>query len=71
MGLDNRKLLKIGIVGSVIAALCCFTPILVILFSVLGISAFIGILDIVLLPVLAFFLLLTLFAYLRRRKARA
>ncbi|PHQ70544.1 MAG: hypothetical protein COB93_05280 [Sneathiella sp.] len=69
--MDNRKLLKIGIVGSVIAALCCFTPILVILFSVLGISAFIGILDIVLLPVLAFFLLLTLFAYLRRRKARA
>lgn len=63
----NKHLLKIGIVGSVIAALCCFTPILVILLSALGLSAIIGYLDIVLLPALGIFVLLTIFAFWRNK----
>ncbi len=31
-------LLRVGIVGSIVAALCCATPILVILFAVMGFS---------------------------------
>jgi len=41
----NKPLFNVGIIGSVIAALCCFTPILVILFGALGISALVVYLD--------------------------
>ena len=46
----NKKLFSVGIAGTVIAALCCFTPVLVILFGVVGLSALVGYLDYVLLP---------------------
>lgn len=62
------RLLKIGVVGSVVAALCCFTPILVITLGVIGLSAAVGYLDTVLLPALAFFLILTGVALWRRRQ---
>jgi mercuric ion transport protein len=58
----NDRLLKIGIIGRVIAALCCFTPILVVLFGVVGLSAVVGYIDYVLLPALGVFILLTLYA---------
>ena len=54
----NRKLLKAGILGSVVAALCCFTPVLVILFAALGLSAWVGYLDIILFPLLGLSLVL-------------
>ncbi len=63
----NDKLLKMGIVGTVIAALCCFTPILVVLFGVVGLSAVVGYLDYVLLPALGIFFLLTIYALWRTR----
>lgn len=63
---DNR-LLKGGIVGMLIMALCCFTPILVILLGAVGLSAIVGYLDIVLLPVLGIFILITLYAFWKRR----
>lgn len=37
--MTDGKLLSVGIIGTVIAALCCFTPILVILFGAIGLSA--------------------------------
>ena len=58
----NDKLLKTGIVGTVIAALCCFTPILVVLFGVVGLSAVVGYLDYVLFPALGIFIFLTAYA---------
>lgn len=65
---DNR-LLKLGIVGSIIAALCCFTPVLVILLGSVGLSALVGYLDIVLLPALGVFLAITAYAFWKRRAA--
>lgn len=62
----NDKLLKMGVVGTIIIALCCFTPILVLLFSVVGLSAAVGYLDYVLLPALAVFVLITIYAVVRR-----
>lgn len=62
------RLLKMGIVGTVIAALCCFTPILVVLFGVVGLSAVVGYLDYVLLPTLAVFVLITIYAVIRRAR---
>lgn len=66
-----RTCLKIGIIGSVVVALCCFTPILVILFAVVGLSAWVGYLDYVLFPALFAFMALTVVAYLRERSAKA
>jgi len=51
---------KIGIVGTLLAAICCFTPVLVLLLSAIELSALIGYLDLVLLPALAIFVLITL-----------
>ena len=66
--MDDKKLLKIGIIGTVIAALCCFTPILVVLLGVVGLSAALGWLDYVLFPSLAFFIGLTIYALYRRQR---
>ena len=53
------RILKIGISRSVLAAVRCFTPILVVLLGAIGLSGVIGILDYVLLPALAIFLAIT------------
>ena len=72
--MNDRNLLRGGVIGSVIAAICCFTPFLVIVFAGLGISAWMGWwLDYFLLyPALAFFLGMTAYAIYRlKRKAGA
>ncbi|CAN0602132.1 unnamed protein product [Ectocarpus sp. 12 AP-2014] len=66
---DNR-LLATGIVGTVLAALCCFTPVLVILFGAVGLSAVVGYLDFVLLPALAIFIGITIYAIWRKAKVQ-
>ncbi|MEI4263481.1 mercury resistance system transport protein MerF [Roseovarius sp. D0-M9] len=65
---SDRKLLLTGIVGTVLAALCCFTPILVVLLGAVGLSAVLGWIDYVLLPALAFFIALTVYAVCRRQR---
>jgi mercuric ion transport protein len=57
-----RRLLHFGIVGTAIAALCCFTPVFVVLLGAVGLAAFTGYLDYVLFPALAFFIGLTIYA---------
>lgn len=66
--MTNQGLLRAGIIGTVVAAICCFTPVLVILFSVVGLSAMVGWLDYVLFPALAVFLGFTAYALMRRRR---
>jgi len=61
-------LLRLGIVGTLITALCCFTPVLVVLLGAVGLAAIVGKLDLVLLPALGGFVLLTLYALWRRRR---
>lgn len=63
----NDTLLRTGVVGTVVAALCCFTPVLVVLLGAVGLSALTGYLDYVLLPALAAFAGLTAYALWRRR----
>ncbi len=63
----NKKLLGTGIVGTIISALCCFTPVLMILLTSVGLSAAIGWLDYVLIPALVFFIGLTAFAVFRQK----
>jgi len=68
---DPKTLIKVGMVGTVLVALCCFTPILVTLLGVVGLSALTGYLDVVLVPALAAFFGLTIYAVVRKRKADA
>jgi len=63
-------LLKTGIIGTVIAALCCFTPALVVLLGAVGLAAWIGDLDAVLMPALVFFFALTVYALFKKEKDR-
>jgi len=65
--MKDKTLLKVGIIGTITAALCCFTPVLVILFGAVGLSALVGYLDVVLFPALGIFILLTLYALWRKR----
>ncbi|MCZ4262353.1 mercury resistance system transport protein MerF [Limimaricola sp. G21655-S1] len=60
-------LLRFGLIGTVIVALCCFTPILVVLLGAVGLSALLGWVDYVLLPALAVFVGITLYALWRRQ----
>ncbi len=50
--MNDRNNLKKGIVGTVIAAICCFTPVLVVALGAVGLSAWLGWLDYVLFPML-------------------
>lgn len=68
---DRRRpdgLLRFGLIGTVIAALCCFTPVLAGLLGVVGLAALVGYLDLVLLPALGAFVLLTIYALWRRQR---
>lgn len=56
----NNKLAITGIVGAIVAALCCFTPFLAIALPAVGLGGLMGYLynDAVLLPALAIFIAL-------------
>ena len=68
--MTRKKVLQVGVVGSVVAALCCFTPVLVWLLAALGLSAYVGYLDLILFPVLIAFLAITGYAIWRQRRAQ-
>jgi mercuric ion transport protein len=65
--MERRILLRTGIIGTVVTAVCCFTPVLVIAFGALGLSAWLGWLDVILFPLLALFIGLIALAVYRRR----
>ena len=68
----KSKLLVVGLAGTVLAALCCFTPLLPVVLTALGMTGLLGVLynDAVLLPMLAGFLILTGYAIWRQKKQR-
>ena len=54
--MNDRNVLKTGVIGSVVAMVCCFTPVLVIALGFAGLTAWLGWLDYVLFPAMAVFL---------------
>ena len=69
MGLKSSDgLLKTGVIGSAVAAICCFTPVLGVTLSIAGMGAVTGYLDYVLLPALVVFVGITLYALARRQR---
>lgn len=65
----NTRLLKIGLTGTLVAALCCFTPVLTVALAAIGLAGLLGWLDFVLLPGLVGFAALTLYALWQRRRS--
>ncbi len=49
---NDRKMLRSGSIGVTVAAICCFTPALVVLLGFAGLSAIVGWLDYALFPIL-------------------
>ena len=64
------KLTRFCAVGTVIAALCCFTPVLVIVLGAIGMSAIVKYLDVVLLPLLGLFVVILVVGLAAREKSR-
>lgn len=67
--MKDANILKTGIIGSVIAAVCCATPILVVALGAFGLSAWLGWVDYALIPALVLFLAITAYGLWRRRAA--
>jgi len=63
---QGDKMMKKGVIGSLVAAVCCFTPALVFLFAGVGLSGLIGGLDYVLFPLLFASLGVTAYAFYLR-----
>jgi mercuric ion transport protein len=66
-GMRDRTLITTGVVGSLIAAICCATPLLAILFGAVGLTAWLAKADYILIPVLIICLALVGFGLYRRR----
>ena len=62
----DKKLFCVGACGTSVAAICCFTPLLVVAFGALGVSAWLGWADYVLFPMLGLFIAITVYALVRR-----
>lgn len=56
------------IAGTVIVALCCFTPLLVVVLGTIGLSVLTPYLDIVLLPALVVMIIVTIMAFRNWRR---
>jgi mercuric ion transport protein len=67
--MTSRGQLVASALGTIVVALCCFTPVLVIVLAAVGLAAFTPYLDVVLFPALAVLIVLTWMSY--RRYARS
>ena len=65
---NPKKGLHGSIAGTILVALCCFTPILVITVGVIGLGAFTPYLDYILFPALGVMIVVTILAYLKWKR---
>ena len=65
----SKKGLYAALAGTILVALCCATPILLITLGAIGLSAFTPYLDYVLIPALIILLIIAWISYQRYEKA--
>ena len=65
----NKKGFYAAIAGTVLVAICCATPILVIILGAIGLSAFTPYLDYVLMPALIILIIIAWVSYTHYKKA--
>ncbi len=70
MSKSGAKGLLAAITGTLLVALCCFTPLLVIVLGVVGLSALTRYLDVVLLPALGAMIIITIIAFRKWQRAQ-
>src|SRR5262249_48379835 len=63
----DRTLITTGAIGAVLAAICCMTPLLVVVFGAVGLTAWLAKADYVLIPALILCLALVAFGLYRGR----
>ena len=63
---SHKSLLKIGISGTIVTAFCCFTPVLAVSLGATGLGVLTGYLDYVLLPALCIFVIIMIYALVKR-----
>jgi mercuric ion transport protein len=68
--MNEQKLMRVGAAGIILAAIFCFTSILVIIFGPIGLSAFVAKLDFILLPLLALCIGILVYATWLRQKSK-
>jgi len=61
-----NRLTRNGLIGAVITAICCFTPLLVWVLGGIGLVGLVAYLDVVLLPLLAVFIAISAWGYFRQ-----
>lgn len=69
--MDAKRWTVVGATGSILAAICCFTPVLVIALAAVGVGAAVAWLDVILLPVLAGFMVMTGYGLWRMHRERS
>jgi mercuric ion transport protein len=65
--MGDRGLIATGVIGAAVAAVCCATPLLAVLFGAVGLTAWLAKADYVVIPALVLCLALIAFGLYRRR----
>ena len=68
--MKDSTLMRTGIMGGVLAAICCATPFLAVVLGAVGLSAWAAKADYILLPALVLFIALVGWALIRRSKQK-
>ena len=66
-GMADKRIVATGVIGAIVAALCCATPVLLPVIAALGLSAAAGYLDFVLLTAILVFVAVAIYGLTRRR----
>jgi len=64
-----KKKFVASLAGTIIVAVCCFTPVLVVILGAIGLSIIVPYLDIILFPALFLLLIITIISYIKWKKA--
>ena len=64
--MKTSALMKTGATGVIFSALCCFTPVMTLFLGAVGMVAWVGYLDYILMPALLFFVGLIIYAVTRK-----
>ena len=66
--MKDATLIRIGVIGAIVAALCCITPMLVVLLGAVGFAAVTGYLEVLLIPAIILFVGLIVYGVYRRNR---
>ena len=65
----NKKRFRAYLAGTVVVGICCFTPLLVVVFGAVGLSILVPYLDIILLPALGLLIILSISTYMKWKRS--